>query len=271
MSVHSEEAKSEAAPETPAGPHRPRRGPLLLGLALLVVVALALYFSYGRNGSPAIPAANPAANPAAGQPLPLPQQQQGAAAGSYSAVGITTVELDGFSGNITVTAAQTAQITDTVQNGKPLSQLDSATHTLRLFCAAGAGCPSGNYVVTIPEHVGLVLHQASGQTQLVGLSGPVDITASSANTMATGLTTPDFTAVITSGRLDASFSAAPAKISVSVVSAQATLHLPAAATYAVAQQVASGNVQVQVPQDPNSTHVIDAAVTSGQVTLVTTS
>ena len=247
------------APPPPAEPHRPNRGPLVIGLIALVLILLAAYFAFGRDSKPAV-----TVNPVAAPVVPA------VPGSSFSAAGVSTVELDGFSGNITVTATATTQISDTAQSSTPLYQLDKATHTLRLFCANGS-CPSANYIITMPPHVGLILHQVSGQAQLIGISGPVDITASSANTMATGLQTPDFTAVITSGRLDASFATVPGKVSVSVVSAQADLHLPGTAHYAVAQQVDSGNVQVAVPQDPNSPDTVDATVTSGQINLLTNS
>ena len=185
---------------------------------------------------------------------------------------MSTVELDGFSGNITITATPAATSIDTGLPGNThyvMDAFDAATHTLRLFCANNATCPATTYTVTIPAHVGLILHQVSGQARLADLSGPVSITATSADTTATGLAAASFSAVITSGRLDAAFADPPGRVSVSVVSAEATVHLPGSAQYAVAQQVQSGNVQVQVPQDPNSPDTVDATVTSGQINLVT--
>jgi hypothetical protein len=100
------------------------------------------------------------------------------------------------------------------------------------------------------------------------LSGPVDITASSTGMSAVGLESGSFTASITSGQLDASFTTVPLAVALTVVSAQATVHLPGAAQYAVSQHVTSGEVGIGVRQNPNSHSTVDATIVSGQISLV---
>ena len=193
----------------------------------------------------------------------------GTAAITIPANGVSVVQLDGVAGKVTVNTASTSSIS--ISAGSPIlvHELDNATHTLDLTCSASGGdCPASTFTVTIPQHVGLTLHEVSGQASLNGISGPVSITANAANTTATGLTATDFTAVITNGELDAAFTGVPRRVSVSVISSQATLHLPGSAQYAVDEQIISGNASVQVPRVASSPNVVEANVTSGAITLL---
>ena len=200
----------------------------------------------------------------------------------YGSAGVETVQLEGFNGRLTVGVGDAGQIVATAQpfdGREPPTQkftFDSATHTLTLACfapgtAAGAvPCPATDYSVFVPAHVGVVLRELSGQATLTGLSGPVSITASSADTTAQGLRTSDFTATITSGTLDASFDSPPAKVAVSVTSAQASLHLPGSVAYAVVRHTVSADIQVALPVSAASPHAVQATATSGEINLLTT-
>jgi hypothetical protein len=246
------------------------RGPAIVGAAVLIAAAFGLSVGRSAGGlpqawrvpsAPAAPfiSASPAA-PSPGGPL------SGPVLTNLSAAGVDTVDIDGISGQVTITAAPDNVIGDVGSNGSLLYKLDSSTHTLRLYCSSGS-CPADDYIVTIPEHVGLTLRQVSGQTTLTDLSGPVDITAASTSMSAAGLDTNSFTASITSGQLNATFNSVPRQVAITVVSAQATVHLPGDAQYAVTQHVTSGNVGVEIPQNPNARDTVDATVVSGQITL----
>ena len=242
--------------------HGSWRGPVIVGAVVLMVAAFGLTVGRSEGGlSPtwAVPAAPEA---------PFIGARSGPVLAQLSAVGVDTVEIDGIAGQVTITAESSSVIGDAGSTAPLLYQLDSATHTLHLFCAGSGNCPSAVYIVTIPEHVGLTLHQISGQSTLTGLSGPVDITTSSTGMSAVGLDTDSFTASITSGQLTATFASAPREVAVTVVSAQATMHLPGGDQYAVSQHVTSGNVGIGVPQNPNASDTVDATVVSGQISLV---
>jgi DUF4097 and DUF4098 domain-containing protein YvlB len=146
---------------------------------------------------------------------------------------------------------------------------NAATHVLTLGCSAPAACPTTTYTVLVPAHMGVTLHEVSGQATLTNLSGPVSITASSADTTAQDLRTTDFTAAIISGTLNASFATPPTHVSVSVTSAQASLLFPATAKYDVQQQTVSADVQVAIPQSSTSTHTVQVSATSGEINLAT--
>ena len=203
----------------------------------------------------------------------------GAVSTTHGADGVQTVQLDGFNGKVTVGVngsqiAATAQPVDgDVAPGLEF-HLDDTTHVLTLACYdehTGKGpiaCPATEYKISVPAGMGVKLQLLNGQATLSDLSGPVSITASSAYTLAQNLKTTDFTATITSGTLNATFATAPTHVAVTVDSAQATLHLPATASYAVQQQTTSGYVQVSIPQAPAAPHSVLATANSGEISLL---
>jgi hypothetical protein len=197
----------------------------------------------------------------------------------YAAANVNTVDLTGINGTLTVGASNTPQITATAEpaNGHPAPTLtfhqNAATHVLTLTCASSNSttptCPTSTYTVLVPAHMGVTLHEVSGQATLTNLSGPVSITASSANTTVQDLRTTDFTATIISGTLSATFATPPTHVSVSVTSAQASLLFPSNATYDVQKQTVSADIQVAIPQSPTSTHTVQVSATSGTINLAT--
>jgi hypothetical protein len=121
--------------------------------------------------------------------------------------------------------------------------------------------------LVVPRQAAVTLRVPAGYVVVTGLAGPLQITASSVDISATGLTCPRLNAVITSGHLGAVFSAPPRQVAVSLRSAQATLMLPASVTYAVSDQVSSGYLQVGVPESASSDHAVTARVDSGELEL----
>lgn len=212
----------------------------------------------------------------------------GAATTSFASRGVETVELDGFNGKLTVGLGSATQVTATSSGATPNAaspyfRLNAAAHTLVLACSdqhgAGAGgtsaaavaCPAADYGVSVPAGMGVKLDELSGQASLTGLSGPVSITATSADTTAQDLRTAEFTAAVTSGTLDASFATAPAHVAVSATSAHATLRLPGSVHYDVARQAVSADIEVGVPESDTSPYQVQAVATSGEISLLTNS
>jgi hypothetical protein len=240
-----------------------------IGFAAVIVIGVVLAAASGGFTPPRPNVALPVAG--APDPIgftPAGTAAQGPVVTDLSATGVSVVEFDGLTGQVDISAGGGTTVSDRGSGHTLLYQLDPATHVLHLSCAPSGSCPSALYVVNIPAHIGVTLHQVSGQTALTDISGPVAITASSANTTAVGLTVPSFTADITSGQLDASFSAVPSTVRVTVVSANATIHLPSSGRYAVTRDVVSGDADVAVPQDPSSPDTVDLTVNSGQIGLV---
>lgn len=264
--------------------------PLIISaaVALVLVVAAVLWHAHEDSANSALP---PGAVGPAG--APLIGAGSGAATTSFASRGVETVELDGFNGKLTIGLGSATQVTVTSSAAGPNAaapyfRLDAPAHTLVLACsgrhgtgaaagssgsasAAAVACPAADYGVSVPAGMGVKLDELSGQASLTGLSGPVSITATSADTTAQGLRTAEFTAAVTSGTLDASFATAPAHVAVSATSAHATLRLPGTVHYDVAQQAVSADIEVGVPESDTSPYEVQAVATSGEISLLTNS
>lgn len=256
----TDQGPGRAAPQAPRRREFTRSTPLAIAGIIVLVLALAAIVRHSASGRPA---------------------PSGAMSISHGADGVQSVELDGFNGKLTVGVDGSGQISATAPPGSghgapsAVFRLNPATHILTMTCVdprTGAGpvaCPAADYAVLVPAHVGVTLHELSGQATLTGLSGPVTITAASADTTAVALNTTDFTANITSGTLDASFASAPTHVALSVTSAQAALHLPGTVSYDVRQQSVSADIQVAIPQSTGAAHTVQATATSGSIELTT--
>ncbi len=206
----------------------------------------------------------------------------GSVAVSVSAASVSTVVFNGPPGQLSISgepgnAASAKQVTLTGQvHWVPGHRAAVAIgprqsgHVLRLGyrCAAGSPC-TGHLRLALPEHTALVLDQPSGHIVLYRLAGRVRITASSVDVAASALRSPVLTAVITSGHLSATFLSPPRQLGVTLLSAQATVSLPAGSVYRLSQQVTSGYLHAGVPQSPSASRTISAQITSGELDLVT--
>src|SRR5450756_673175 len=187
----------------------------------------------------------------------------------------TTVDFQGVPGRLTIVAADASQVRLTGQlhwTGRPpvmVTRLDRSSHVLVLFyrCAAASQCTE-NYLLTVPPDTAIALRQPPGQVTLAGLAGPLRITANGVNVSATGLRSSTLLATITAGHLSATFAAPPSRVTVILVSAQATLGLPRGATYRISQQVTSGYVRADIPQDSTAARTVTVRVRSGELTLL---
>lgn len=209
------------------------------------------------------------------------QASPGSVAVSVSAGSVSTVVFHGPPGQLSIVgqpgAARGGQVTLTGQvQWVPGHRAAVATgpqqsgHVLRLGyrCAAGSPC-TGHLRLVLPERTAVVLYQPSGHVLMYRLAGRLRITARSVDVSASALRSPVLTAVITSGHLSATFLSPPRQLGVTLLSAQATVRLPAGSVYRLSQQVTSGYLHAGVPQSPSASRTISAQITSGELELVT--
>ncbi len=191
------------------------------------------------------------------------------------------MDLEGVPGQVTITGSATSQIRLTGQlhwsghapyaSVRTIAAGDAAPgRTLHLDYMCGSGSPcTEDYRLSVPAGTAVVLSQPSGHVVISGLAAPVQITAASVDISATGLRSPSLTASITSGHLAATFARAPRRVSLTLVSGQATVHLPSTSPgYQVSQQVVSGYVHVGVAQATSSPYQVQTRITSGELELL---
>jgi hypothetical protein len=194
---------------------------------------------------------------------------------SVAADSVRTVDLQGPPGQLTIVAAQTSRVTlsgpvhwtgrhPVVVTGPRLA--DGVLH-LSYRCAAHSPC-TGRLRLVVPRQCGIVLRQPSGHVIVTGLAGPLRISARSVDISAARLRSPSLAASLTSGHLSAWFVSPPGRVALTLVSAQAALHLPATVPYRVSQQVTSGYVRAGIPQGSHADRTITARIDSGELELL---
>jgi hypothetical protein len=194
---------------------------------------------------------------------------------SVAADSVRTVDLQAPPGQLNIVAVQTSRVTlsgpvhwtgryAVLVTGPRLA--DGVLH-LAYRCAAHSPC-TGHLRLVVPQHCGIVLRQPSGHVIATGLAGPLRISARSVDISATGLRTPSLAASMTSGHLSAWFVSPPGRVALTLVSAQATVHLPATVPYRLTQQVTSGYVQAGIPQASDAGRIIAARIDSGELELL---
>jgi hypothetical protein len=187
---------------------------------------------------------------------------------------VTAVDLQAVPGHLSVvsTASGRAALTGVLSwTGRhaPAARTRLSGHRLSLSYQCGPESPcTASWRLVVPRHAAVTLHVPAGYVAVAGLAGPLQITASSVDIRATGLACPRLDATITSGHLGAVFRAAPQQVSISLISAQSTIMLPANVAYAVSDQVASGYIQVGIPQASSSPRTVTATVLSGEIALL---
>lgn len=194
---------------------------------------------------------------------------------SVAAGSVSAVDLEGPPGQLNIAAAATSRVTlsgpvhwtgrDAVIVTGP--RLAHGVLHLAYRCAAHSPC-TGHLRLVVPRHCAIVLSQPSGHVTVTGLAAALRISARSADISATGLRSPSLAASITSGHLSAWFVSPPGRVALTLVSAQAALHLPATVPYRVSQQVVSGYVRTGIPQASHADRTITTRISSGELELL---
>lgn len=257
------------APDVAVARRRSPRARTILVVAACALAVLGVTAALiGMHPGPAVSAPAPTLAPTHGTSRDIQQV-------SVTAAQATAVSFQGVPGTLSVVGADTTRVSLTGQlrwTGRApvaVTRLNRGTHVLLLSyrCAPASPC-SEDYRLVMPITDAIALRQSSAQLTLSGLGGPVSIAATNVQVTATGLRASALVATITSGTLSASFDAAPSLVSITLMSAQSTLRLPVDATYQVTQQVAGGNVAIDVPQAGTATHRVTASITSGDLELL---
>jgi hypothetical protein len=156
--------------------------------------------------------------------------------------------------------------------------------TLDSSCPVHDGCTVGYDIklpkataVSISDNVGTITlrslsgrvtaHTDVGNIDLVSVSGPIGVTGHAGQILGRDVSSPHAVAQVSAGRIDMTFSAAPATLTAVSTAGSVMLRVPASVSYQVHASTRIGSTQVTVPSSPTSPHVITATVTTGAVTV----
>lgn len=203
---------------------------------------------------------------------------------------VRTLVVHGHVGGVRVSGGDVGEVSVTERIGfrdtAPVTshRVSMGTLTLDSRCPARDGCTVG-YDITLPaatavrvsDNVGTItLRSLSGRVtastdvgniDLTSVSGPIEVTGHAGQILGHGVSSPHAVVHLSAGRIDMTFSAAPATLTAASTAGSVTLRVPAGVSYAVHASTTVGSTRVTVPSSPSSPHVIMATVTTGAVTV----
>ncbi|HUA40121.1 MAG TPA: DUF4097 family beta strand repeat-containing protein [Streptosporangiaceae bacterium] len=210
---------------------------------------------------------------------------------SYSVPGqVRTLVVHGQAGDVDVTgtSAGVARVTDhlTFRHTVPVTsrRVSAGTLTLDTSCPALETC-TVSYNIAVPQATIVRIHDGAGTIRLDGLSGPVTASTNAGDIDLSSVSGPieatdhagsvlgrDLSAVhatlhVSAGKIDATFSAAPAAITASADVGSIALHVPGNLSYDVAASASVGSVRVGVIVNRKSAHTITATDQTGSITI----
>jgi hypothetical protein len=160
----------------------------------------------------------------------------------------------------------------------------AGTLTLDSHCPSLETCSVG-YDITVPrattvrvnDNVGTIrLESLSGDVvastnvgsiNLRSVSGPVVMTSHTGTIAGQDVSSAHATLRVSVGKIEVTFSAAPASISATGSVGSVALRVPGNVAYAVSTHISAGSTEVTVSRNPASPHAITASISTGSVTI----
>jgi hypothetical protein len=165
--------------------------------------------------------------------------------------------------------------------------LNGDTLRLGIDCSGLVFSCGSRFQVAVPPHVQVVVHSGSGNDTVSGLSGsvvidggagtvqlsdtsgPVQVSTGSGSITASAIRSPTVRAMSNQGSVDIGFAAAPQLADVSSSSGTATARVPAAGhRYHVVVTSGTGTAQSKVPDDRQSSSVVQVSSGNGNATVL---
>lgn len=162
--------------------------------------------------------------------------------------------------------------------------LEGSTLTLRTDCHGISLSCEAAYTVSVPKGAAVEVTSTAGPVSATGLGQPLDlhvkdasaevekisgklgVTVSGGNVTATDLTSGDFSATTTNGRVKATFAAAPRKVTASAGNGNVNVTLPKGGeTYRVTAKATNGQSHSAVPDTKGSDRTLDLRSQNGSV------
>ncbi|GES31746.1 hypothetical protein San01_42330 [Streptomyces angustmyceticus] len=168
--------------------------------------------------------------------------------------------------------------------GNSTWSLDRSTLTLRTDCRGISLSCEGSYTVFVPKGAAVALESTAGPVSAQGLAQPLDLrvedasaavsdvsgklamTVSGGNASATGITSKEFSATTSNGRVNATFGAAPRTVTASAANGNVNVTLPKGDdAYRVATKATNGQAHSSVPNSTGSDRKIELTSQNGSV------
>jgi hypothetical protein len=212
---------------------------------------------------------------------------------SFPAAGLATLDVEGTSGSITITGAETdtvhvrAEISDGLRKTGESRQVVGDTLELHSTCPNfGSDWCRVDYEISVPRDLVVVINSDNGSVDISGLSGPVNIdtdngavdladlsgevhvASDNGRISAVRLRSQTVTADSDNGRQTLEFAAAPTTVVSTADNGRITVVVPDDGTeYRVETATDNGSQDVTVPRNDASTRTITARTDNGSITI----
>jgi hypothetical protein len=210
---------------------------------------------------------------------------------NYTVSGqVRTLVVDAHVGGVHITGGASAKVSVTehisFRDTAPVTTHRAAAGTLTLgsSCPAQDACSVG-YDITVPrsvtvrvdDNVGTIsleslsgqvtAHSDVGDIEMGSVSGPIEIAGHAGSILGQHVSSAHVNLRMSAGRIEVTFSAAPATIAATVAVGSIALRVPHNVPYAVDASTSVGSTSVSVTRSAASPHAIVATVTTGSVTI----
>ena len=212
---------------------------------------------------------------------------------SFPAAGLAALEVDGSSGSITISGADTdavhvtAEISDGLRKTGESRRVVGDTLQLHNTCPNfGSDWCHVDYEISVPRDLTVVVRSGNGSVDVSGLSstvtvdtdngsvdladlsGDVRVGSDNGRITAVRLDAPTVSADTDNGRLTLEFAAAPTNVVATADNGRITVVVPNDGTeYRVETATDNGSQDVTVPRDDASRRTITARTDNGSITI----
>jgi DUF4097 and DUF4098 domain-containing protein YvlB len=187
---------------------------------------------------------------------------------------VTEISLKGNAGDVDVVAGNgPISVTETLRytDDKPVTSHNVNGDTLALTSAdceherSVNGRCQVDWEIRAPAATNLTLRSESGGITVTGFSGTVSARASAGGVQGRDLTSRSVIAKSSAGGVDLAFTQPPDQVSATSSAGGVDIQLPSRTGYDVHASSATGDPDVNVQQDDNSPHKINAKTSAGTI------
>ncbi|WP_131742181.1 DUF4097 family beta strand repeat-containing protein [Actinomadura roseirufa] len=141
---------------------------------------------------------------------------------------------------------------------------DGDTFHVGDHCPGDTEC-SITYAISLPPGIPVTAHTRAGDVTVRNLSGTLALDSTAGNITGTGLAGARLTATTRAGDVRLGFARPPARVEAVSTAGEVAVDVPRGQSYLVQTSAKEGGATVQVPQAPDSGHVIIARSQAGDV------